>query len=135
MIHGYVLTPEACSPANRRTAQDAAGDRPQGRQAGVLEEAKAAGRRHFWLDRYHDFNVFSEERFKQKLRYLHRNRVKRGLVAKPEEWRWSSFCHYQTGLPGTVEIESWWTEQARVTVRGLRPEDDPPSSDRLPITP
>jgi len=32
--------------------------------------------------------------------------VKRGLVTKPEEWLWSSYRHYQTGMHGTVEIES-----------------------------
>jgi hypothetical protein len=37
------------------------------------------------------------------------NPVKRGLVIKPEEWLWSSYRHYQTGMHGTVEIESEWT--------------------------
>jgi len=31
---------------------------------------------------------------KEKLCYLHRNPVKRGLVEKPEDWEWSSFRHY-----------------------------------------
>jgi putative transposase len=35
--------------------------------------------------------------------------VKRGLVEKPNDWPWSSFRHYQTGIEGTVEIESGWT--------------------------
>ena len=39
--------------------------------------------------------------------------VRRGLVAKPEDWKWSSFGHYQTGIPGTVEIESEWTALRR----------------------
>ena len=29
-----------------------------------------------------------------KLRYLHRNPVKRGLVKEPGDWKWSSFRHY-----------------------------------------
>ena len=33
----------------------------------------------------------------EKLRYMHRNPVVRGLVAKPEDWRWSSFRHYANG--------------------------------------
>jgi hypothetical protein len=45
----------------------------------------------------------------EKLRYIHRNPIKRGLVAKPEDWQWSSYRHYQTGMRGTVEIESEWT--------------------------
>lgn len=40
---------------------------------------------------------------------MHRNPVKRGLVDEPEQWAWSSFLYYWTGLEGTVEIESFWT--------------------------
>jgi hypothetical protein len=40
---------------------------------------------------------------------MHRNPVKRGLVEKPGDWAWSSFCHYATGVEGSVEIESQWT--------------------------
>src|SRR5580704_6436052 len=49
----------------------------------------------------------------EKLRYMHRNPVARGLVAKQEDWAWSSFRHYTTGLNGTVEIESFWTQRRR----------------------
>jgi hypothetical protein len=45
----------------------------------------------------------------ERLRDLHRNPVKRSLVAKPEDWLWSSFRHYATGVKGAVEIESQWT--------------------------
>ena len=65
--------------------------------------------RPFWQARYYDFNVFTEEKRVEKLRYMHRNPVKRGLVEKPNDWPWSSFRHYQTGIEGTVEIESGWT--------------------------
>ena len=49
----------------------------------------------------------------EKLRYMHRNPVKRGLVAKPEDWAWSSFRYYLTGVEGIVEIESEWTARKR----------------------
>ena len=65
--------------------------------------------RPFWQDRYYDFNVFTEEKRVEKLRYMHRNPVVRGLVEKPEDWPWSSFRHYATGQLGVVEIESHWT--------------------------
>jgi putative transposase len=69
--------------------------------------------RPFWQAHYYDFNVSSHARFVEKLRYIHRNPVKRGLVARPKDWRWSSYCHYQTGMHGTVEIESEWTARER----------------------
>ena len=69
--------------------------------------------RPFWQAHYYDFNVSSHAKFVEKLRYIHRNPVRRGLVAKPEDWEWSSYRHYQTGMRGTVEIESEWTAKLR----------------------
>ena len=66
-------------------------------------------REKFWQDRYHDSNVYGEKARSEVIRYIHRNPVKRGLVEKPEDWPWSSFRHYATGVKGTVEIESQWT--------------------------
>ena len=40
----------------------------------------------------------------EKLRYMHRNPVKRGLVGSPEQWRWSSFRSYMFGEPGMVGV-------------------------------
>ncbi len=78
-----------------------------------LSVALRSRERPFWQPRYYDFNVWSEEKQVEKLRYMHRNPVKRGLVKKPEDWPWSSFRHYRTGIEGTVEIESHWTAWRR----------------------
>jgi putative transposase len=67
----------------------------------------------FWLPRYYDFNVWSEDKRVDKLRYIHRNPVQRGLVPRPEDWPWSSFRHYASGVDGAVEIESQWTARTR----------------------
>jgi len=40
----------------------------------------------------------------EKLRYIHRNPVTRGLVASAELWRWSSFRYYRYGEEGPVKI-------------------------------
>src|SRR5919109_4747931 len=61
----------------------------------------------FWQKRYYDRNVRNYREFTVKLRYLHRNPVKRGLVLNPEEWKWSSYRHYAQREIGIVEIESW----------------------------
>jgi putative transposase len=63
------------------------------------------GAPRFWQTRYYDFPVWSERKRVEKLRYIHRNPVKRGLVARPENWRWSSFLQWATGCEGRVEIE------------------------------
>jgi putative transposase len=67
----------------------------------------------FWQRRYYDFNVWSENKFVEKIRYIHRNPVRRGLVEEPDQWRWSSFRQYAHGVDGAVEIESQWTARKR----------------------
>lgn len=75
----------------------------------------------FWQARYYDFNVWSDRKRVEKLRYMHRNPVTRGLVANPEDWEWSSFCHYLNGVEGPVEIESHWTARKREAL-GIFPQ-------------
>ena len=58
----------------------------------------------FWQARFYDFNVWTEHKRIEKLRYIHRNPVARGLVAAPEQWRWSSFRWYLRGEVGPVKI-------------------------------
>ncbi len=79
----------------------------------VARKLKVDHETPFWHGRYYDFNVWSEKKVVEKLRYMHRNPVKRGLVESPQDWRWSSFCHYLTGVEETVEIESHWTAKKR----------------------
>jgi len=74
-----------------------------------LSVAQRREERPFWQTRYYDFNVHNEKKRIEKLRYIHRNPVVRGLVSEPGKWRWSSFNHYATGEVGAVEIESNWT--------------------------
>ena len=76
--------------------------------------------------RYYDFNVFSQRKMVEKLRYMHRNPVRRGLAERPEEWPWSSFRHYATGEESTVEIESEWTVRKREWL-GITPQPSHPS--------
>ncbi len=72
--------------------------------------------RRFWQVRYYDFPVWSEEKRVEKLRYIHRNPVRRGLVSRPEDWKWSSFLQWATGAEGRVEIECSWTARRRERV-------------------
>jgi putative transposase len=58
----------------------------------------------FWQARFYDFNVWTERKRIEKLRYIHRNPVERGLVSSPEQWRWSSFRWYLCGETGPVPI-------------------------------
>ena len=59
----------------------------------------------FWQPRFHDFNVYSRHKLRQKLDYMHENPVKRGLAKNPGEWAWSSFSFYGKGELGLVKID------------------------------
>jgi putative transposase len=110
VVCGYVLMPEhvhfLVSEPKKAILSKAI-------QALKLSVSVQSRERPFWQPRYYDFNVHNEEKRIEKLRYMHRNPVKRGLVEKPEQWAWSSFRHYATGEIGTVEIESFWTGARR----------------------
>jgi hypothetical protein len=57
-----------------------------------------------WQKRFYDFNVWSERKRIERLRYMHRNPVKRELVERPDQWRWSSFRSYFYAEQGTVRV-------------------------------
>jgi putative transposase len=59
---------------------------------------------YVWEPRYYDFNVFTNRKRIEKLRYIHRNPVTRGLVAEPGEWQWSSYQAYSTEGPHPIHI-------------------------------
>jgi putative transposase len=61
-------------------------------------------RGRIWQPRFYDFVVFSEHKRVQKLRYMHRNPVKRALALEPQQWSWSSFRHYTYDEPGPVLV-------------------------------
>jgi len=60
-----------------------------------------------WQRRFYDFNIWSGRKRVEKLRYMHRNPVKRGLVLEPEQWAWSSYRSYALGEDGMVKINQW----------------------------
>jgi len=128
-VYGYVIMPEhvhlLLSEPQQGTLADALKSLKQGisrRWIGKLPLKPKAGLSgppgHFWQKRYYDFNIRNYAQFVEKLRYVHRNPVKRGLCDRPEEWPWSSFRHYASGAEGRVEIESEWTARKRERAAG-----------------
>jgi putative transposase len=47
-------------------------------------QLKSADQKQFWERRYYDFNVFTTDKYVEKIRYIHRNPVARGLVSNPK---------------------------------------------------
>jgi hypothetical protein len=69
---------------------------------------------HIWQKRFYDFNVWTERKRIEKLRYMHRNPVKRGLAASPELWDWSSFRAYALGDAGPVKVNDWEARKMKI---------------------
>ncbi|HXJ11517.1 MAG TPA: transposase [Candidatus Limnocylindrales bacterium] len=61
--------------------------------------------RSFWQARFYDFNVYTNRKKREKLEYMHRNPLTRGLVKHPKDWPWSSWPFYGMGKPGPVGID------------------------------
>jgi putative transposase len=122
VVAGYVLMPEHVHLLLGEPPHSSLSVALQVLKQKTSRTLKKKSDRQFWQRRYYDFNVHSELKRVEKLRYMHRNPVRRGLVERPEDWPWSSFVHYATGALGTVEIESEWTarkrEQNKMLVRG-----------------
>jgi len=121
-VIGYVVMPEH---VHLPLSEPEGGPLSKALQAIKLSMSKLSLQRPFWQARYYDFNVFSGHKHVEKLRYMHRNPVKRGLVEKPEDWRWSSFRQYATGERGTVEIESFWTVAWREQAKAIKGDKEP----------
>jgi putative transposase len=71
-----------------------------------LRDGKGVHR--FWeVGGGYDRNIFSRDELVEKVNYIHWNPVKRGLVARPTDWAWSSARWYagdRTGTPVVTRI-------------------------------
>lgn len=86
----------------------------RGRTDLSLTESDALTEGQFWMPRFYDFPVWTKAKRIEKLRYMHRNPVKRGLVAAPQDWPWSSFRHYAYAERGIVLVNEPQTAQMKV---------------------
>ena len=59
----------------------------------------------FWQAKYYSFNLYGEEKVREKLHYMHENPVRAGLVKCICDWPWSSARHYEQNRSVGVEIE------------------------------
>lgn len=68
-----------------------------------------------WQRRFWEHTIRDEEDYSRHVDYIHFNPVKHGYVAKPADWKWSSFHRFvQVG-----SYESDWGSTEPDTIRGL----------------
>jgi putative transposase len=113
VVAGYVLMPEHVHLLVNEPQKGSLATAIQVLKQTTSKKLKQSEEQQFWQRRYYDFNVWTDEKRIEKLRYMHLNPVRRGLTATPQDWPWSSFRHSTTGIEGTVEVESFWTAHKR----------------------
>ncbi|HCT44862.1 MAG: hypothetical protein CMJ35_09280 [Phycisphaerae bacterium] len=66
------------------------------------------GKPSFWMrGGGHDRNLRSDHDIREKIGYIHQNPVRRGLVDRALDWKWSSAGDYAGGV-GVVRVRKGW---------------------------
>jgi REP element-mobilizing transposase RayT len=68
---------------------------------------KSASFHQVWQEGVHPQSIGTDAMMLQKLEYLHNNPVKRGLVASPEHWRYSSAHEWLVGAIPVLRVDPW----------------------------
>ena len=81
-----------------------------------------AGTGHVYQGRYKAFPVFRDTHFLRLCRYVERNALRAGLVARAEDWPWSSLAQ-RAGRPSPVSLADWpvtrppdWSDLVQIDV-------------------
>ncbi len=140
VVHGYVVMPEhfhmlitepevGDPSVVMKVIKERFSRQVKSRAHSFAQDANEWGTRRepVWQKRFYDFNVWSARKHVEKLRYMHRNPVKRGLVERPEQWKWSSFRAYCYGETGAVRVKSqeWALEIKRRPVQSFGEVESP----------
>jgi REP element-mobilizing transposase RayT len=78
----------------RQLCDDVSRSAPECFNAALKAAAETDRDRRFWQPTRHPVGIESETFWKQKLDYLHDNPCRKGLVRRPEHWRYSSATYY-----------------------------------------
>ncbi len=76
-------------------------------QLSYYRAAHKATRHQIWQEGSHPQAIVGDEMMEQKLEYLHNNPVKRGWVASPEHWRYSSAHEWLPAAQPGLRCDSW----------------------------
>jgi putative transposase len=123
-VHLLIGEPEKGNPSKvlqvlkQKVSQSLHGESTPADRALPLRLARETGEAPaFWQRRFYDFNVWSAKKALEKLEYMHENPVKRKLVARPEDWPWSSWSHYAKKERELIAIDALEEER--------NPEENP----------
>src|ERR1700689_5918379 len=81
-VYGYVVMPEHVHLLVSEPEREVLARAMQSLKQSVARTLALRAKDPFWQARYYDFNVWSEKKFVEKLRYIHRNPGVRGRGKK-----------------------------------------------------
>ncbi len=58
-----------------------------------------------WQEGFHPQQIMSDDMFRQKVKYIHYNPVKRGYVESPEYWYYSSAGDFLLNRSGIIQLD------------------------------
>ena len=77
-------------------------------QLAYYRAAHKTGSEHqVWQEGVHPQAIANDDMMEQKMEYLHNNPVKRGQIASPEHWRYSSAHEWLTGSDPLFRCDPW----------------------------
>jgi len=88
----------------RQLLDYAAGHLPKAFTEEFKNHAGKDRERRFWQPTRHPVGIYSNNFWKQKLDYIHYNPCRKGLVLRPEDWRFSSARFWLTEEPNEVQL-------------------------------
>ena len=103
---------------------------------GEFSKLLKASRDHFWYPRYYDFNISTTAKFVEKVRYIHRNPVTRGLVARPEDYgdKPAYSLHHRRRTRHEHVTSPSTHARTRQAISTRRTTPSPPEALSLPVT-
>lgn len=69
------------------------------------KDYKTTSKHQIWQEGFHPKEIFNEKELWQKIKYIHMNPVRKGLVEKPEDWKYNSAVDYLTDEKGLIDLE------------------------------
>ncbi|SFB54136.1 hypothetical protein [Algoriphagus aquimarinus] len=60
----------------------------------------------FWTHDNHAIELYRPEMIESRMKYIHENPVRAGIVEKPEDFLYSSARNY-SGMKGLIEVDYW----------------------------
>ena len=79
-----------------------------------------------WQDGFFDENICSQDFLNQKIQYIHHNPVRKGMVADPEEYVYSSAKSFVCEGEGALELDALGDYGLRDTIPKASISDDHP---------